>query len=76
VRPSRRSFRKGGTGYGGGDSPQFIQDMFNWLKSSNLGYHSYFNYNAPDGAHLLSEYPRAQTKYKQLFDSLPAPFTP
>lgn len=56
----------GGSGYGGGDSPQFIQHMFAWFQTSNLAYESYFDYNAPDGDHLLSHYPNAAAQYKTL----------
>jgi Glycosyl hydrolase family 26 len=57
----------GGSGTGGGDSPQFIQLMYNWMLSSNMAYQMYFDVDAADGNHELSEYPNAAALYKKLF---------
>jgi hypothetical protein len=47
------SFPEWGTGTrpdgrGGGDDPYFIEQMADWIGGSNLAYHSYWDYPAPD----------------------------
>ncbi len=56
-------------GHGGGDSPVFIQKMSDWLRSHNVAYHAYFEYDAPDGQHALmsGRYPLSAAKFKELF---------
>jgi hypothetical protein len=56
---------------GGGDSPAFIQDMYNWMASygSDLAYENYFDFSNS----TLSDFPNAATLYKQLFDGSGAP---
>jgi hypothetical protein len=57
----------GGTGHGGGDNPDFVQQLSAWIAASNVAYHAYFNYDAPDGNHLLSRFPRSATTFQGLF---------
>jgi hypothetical protein len=57
-------------GHGGGDDTYFIQQVYNWVTSHNYYYVSYFNENASDGDHHLSDFPNSFTLYKQLFTSL------
>jgi hypothetical protein len=57
----------GGGGYGGGDSPAFIQLMYSWMASSNMAYEVYFNFDTSNEKHALTDYPNAAALYKQLF---------
>jgi len=50
-------------GNGGGDSPPFVQNMYDWMAASNLGYQSYFDFSNS----VLSGVPNAQALYKTLF---------
>ena len=56
-------------GHGGGDCPQFVQAMHDWFASSTLGYQSYFEFDAPDGAHSLQggKFPQSAAKFQALF---------
>ena len=56
-------------GHGGGDAPYFIERMHEWLASSNVAYHAYFEYDAPDGQHRLTgtEFPNAAERFRALF---------
>lgn len=54
------SFPEWGTGTrpdgrGGGDDPYFITQMAGWIASSNVAYHNYWNYPAPDFNGILSD---------------------
>jgi len=42
-------------GHGGGDAPYFVQKMTQWIAQNNVGYHVYFDFDAPDGAHDLMD---------------------
>lgn len=57
-------------GHGGGDDTYFIQQVYNWVTSHNYYYVSYFNENASDGDHYLSDFPSSYSLYKQLFTPL------
>ena len=48
---------------GGGDAPSFVQSMYTWMSQSNLAYQMYFNASTS----VMSNYPNAQSTYKQLF---------
>jgi beta-mannanase len=48
---------------GGGDSPAFVQDMYNWMAHSNLAYESYWDYSSSS----LSDFPHSEALYKKLF---------
>ena len=48
---------------GGGDSPAFVQNMYDWMSHSNLAYQMYFNASTS----VLASYPKSQALYKQLF---------
>lgn len=54
------SFPEWGTGLrpdgrGGGDDPYFIEQMAAWLATSDLAYHNYWDYKAPDFNGRLSD---------------------
>ncbi len=53
-------------GHGGGDAPYFIQQMTQWIAQNNVGYHVYFAFDAPDGAHDLMDgsFPNAAAAFK------------
>jgi hypothetical protein len=58
----------------GGDNPAFIQGMSDWMNSlpasgpGSLAYHGYYNADAShDGYHALSHFPKARTRFLQLF---------
>jgi Glycosyl hydrolase family 26 len=36
-------------GHGGGDNPYFVNQMLAWLKSNNVGYQDYFDWNSGSG---------------------------
>src|SRR3954454_13916600 len=56
-------------GHGGGDDPYFIQKMHDWISSNNVAYAVYFEYDAPDGQHKLTdpEFPKGAAAFTQLF---------
>lgn len=65
-------------GHGGGDNPYYIEQMHAFINdpANNVYYHSYFDYQAGDGHHLLApkedgtavtEFPAAAAKFKELF---------
>jgi hypothetical protein len=53
-------------GHGGGDAPYFIQQMTQWIAQNNVGYHVYFAFDAPDGAHDLMDgsFPNSASAFK------------
>lgn len=42
-------------GRGGGDDPYFMEKMTEWLSTSDLAYHNYWDYPAPDFSARLSD---------------------
>lgn len=56
-------------GHGGGDAPYFIEQMHSWISQNNVGYHVYFEFDAPDGKHRLmtGQFPNGAAKFRQLF---------
>ncbi|MFZ4286652.1 glycoside hydrolase family 26 protein [Variovorax sp. HJSM1_2] len=56
-------------GHGLGDDPEFIQLMADWIKSNNVAWHHYWEYNAKDFAAKLNEgqFPLSATAFKQNF---------
>eukprot|EP01117_Protostelium_nocturnum_P015062 TRINITY_DN579_c0_g3_i1.p1 TRINITY_DN579_c0_g3~~TRINITY_DN579_c0_g3_i1.p1 ORF type:complete len:400 (+),score=53.69 TRINITY_DN579_c0_g3_i1:1-1200(+) len=73
---------------GGLDNAWYIEQMYNFITdpNNNVGYEIYFNIDAGDGLHRISDtnndgtrgfkttFPNAAAKYKQLFSTLP-PYT-
>lgn len=69
--------------YGGRDNPVFIQKMYEFIHepANNVHYHSYFDIQAPDGHHQLtqlpngapSEFPQGAALFRQLFGVKPFP---
>lgn len=63
----------GGDGHGGLDDPAFIQRMYNFIQdpANNVGYHSYFDYSAPDSNHAIScagtHFPNSAALFRKLF---------
>ncbi|MCZ7530350.1 MAG: glycoside hydrolase family 26 protein [Acidimicrobiia bacterium] len=58
-------------GHGGGDAPSFIQNMRDFIASSNVEYHVYFEFDHTDGAHMLSDgqFPQSAALYRELVGS-------
>ncbi len=66
-------------GHGGLDNPEFIQNMYNVMSAHSTPYACYFDVNATDGAHQLSngndaqgnrvttEFPNSAAKFLSLF---------
>jgi Glycosyl hydrolase family 26 len=56
-------------GHGGGDNPYFIEQMYEWIRTNNVAYHMYFEFDAPDGAHALmgDQFPNSADAFVQLF---------
>ena len=63
---------------GGGDDPDYIQHMYNWMVANNVSMECYFDIWAPDGNHQLwpggdpnnpvpTAFPKAAAKYRALF---------
>ncbi|GHH04021.1 glycosyl hydrolase [Comamonas sp. JC664] len=75
---------------GGGDNTYFVQQMLSFIfdPANNVGYHSYFDYQAPDGLHQLSnvdnngghtfqtQFPNAAALFKSFYANLPPPGGP
>ncbi len=65
---------------GGNDNPNYIQNMYNWMKAlpasgpASLAYHSYFEDDAADGNHKLmsDQFPNSAKLFKKLFGVLPS----
>jgi hypothetical protein len=55
--------------WGQGDDSAYVELMHGWMAASNLAYECYFEFDAPDGKHLLEsgQYPNGAAKYKALF---------
>jgi hypothetical protein len=52
------------------DNALFVQNMYNWIKSNNVLYESYFEYNYDKGNHQLRPttiFPTASSKYRSDF---------
>jgi hypothetical protein len=71
--------------HGGLDDPYYIEQMYKFINdpANNVGWHSYFDVQAPDGGHMLSpkedgtvvtKFPNSAAKFHELF-SLPASAT-
>ncbi|MFP2958008.1 glycoside hydrolase family 26 protein [Myxococcus sp. 1LA] len=70
---------------GGGDNTYFVQQMLSFIfnPANNVGYHSYFDYQAPDGLHQLSnvdnngghtfqtQFPNSAALFKNFYANLP-----
>jgi hypothetical protein len=59
-------------GHGGGDNPYFIQQMLDWIRTNDVAYALYFDYDAPDGRHSISsgQFPRAAAMFKAQIQAL------
>lgn len=72
------SFPEWGTGMrpdgrGGGDDPYFMEKMTEWLATSDLAYHNYWDYKAPDFNARLSDgsKPLAEAVFLRFFGVKP-----
>jgi hypothetical protein len=56
-------------GHGGGDDPYFIQQMYDWISNHDVAHADYFEYDAGDGRHSLTngQFPNAAAKFQALF---------
>ena len=53
---------------GAGDDPSFIQDMYNWMKTNQPAYETYFNYSSYDELNTTND-PNASAEYQKLWGS-------
>ena len=51
---------------GAGDDPSFIQDMYNWMKTNQPAYETYFNYSSYDELNTTND-PNASAEYQNLW---------
>jgi len=58
-------------GYGGGDAPYFIEQMYEWIRTNNVAYSMYFEYgdNVADYAIFAGRTPNAAQRLVELFGS-------
>lgn len=51
------------------DDPYFIDAMADWIEANRVEYHGYFEFDAPDGAHALSDggFPKASDSFRKRF---------
>lgn len=63
---------------GGDDDPYFITQMWSWIRTHDVAWETYFEHNAPDGAHQLegSQFPESGAEFKRLFGSVQSGVTP
>jgi hypothetical protein len=56
-------------GYGGGDSPYFIGQMYEWIRTNDVAYHMYFEYadSNSDYAIFDGKTPNAARRFVELF---------
>jgi hypothetical protein len=56
-------------GYGGGDSPYFIERMYEWIRTNNVAFHMYFEYadSVADYAIFGGRTPNAARRFVELF---------
>ncbi len=65
-------------GYGGGDSPEFVTRMYEWIRDNDVAYHAYFNYaDANIDARLFGGlFPNASARFIELFGTTAPPPPP
>ncbi len=58
-------------GYGGGDAPYFVEQMYEWIRTNNVAYSMYFEYadNVTDYAIFAGRTPNAAQRLVELFGS-------
>ena len=55
-------------GHGGGENPNFIRRMHEFIETHDVAYQAYFEYSAADGPHrLMVEFPESAPVFKELF---------
>ncbi|MGH2943213.1 MAG: glycoside hydrolase family 26 protein [Solirubrobacteraceae bacterium] len=56
-------------GYGGGDAPYFIEQMYEWIRTNNVAYHMYFEHTDGSGDYALFSggAPNASLRFVELF---------
>jgi len=56
-------------GYGGGDSPEFIEKMHAWIQSNNVAYNLYFDYAdaVAESRLFIGAFPNATARFLTLF---------
>jgi len=56
-------------GYGGGDTPYFIEQMYWWIRSHNVAYHLYFESHDPNGEYgvFSGRFPQAAQRFVEYF---------
>jgi hypothetical protein len=56
-------------GYGGGDTPYFVEQMYSWILQHNVAYHLYFESHDPNGQYgvFSGRFPTAASRFVELF---------
>jgi hypothetical protein len=55
-------------GHGGGEDPNFIRRMHDFVTTHDVAYQAYFEYSAQDGPHrLMEDFPESAPVFKELF---------
>ncbi len=67
-----------GDGYGGGDSPDFMQWMYEWIRDNDVAYHAYFDYadGVSDSRLFGGLFPAAAARFTSLFGGAAPPPPP
>jgi hypothetical protein len=68
-------------GHGLGDDPLYVAKMAQWISTHDVAFTSYFDVNAPDGAHAIldHDFPRSLAVFEHSFGAarpVPLPTTP
>lgn len=61
-------------GEGGGDDPEFIRHMGEWIAANNVAFHGYWNYQAKDfkASLTVGQYPKSEEAFRETFVKTPA----
>jgi hypothetical protein len=55
-------------GHGGGEDPNFIRRMHDFIETHDIAYQAYFEYTASDGPHrLMEDFPESAPVFRELF---------
>ena len=56
-------------GYGGGDTPYFIEQMYEWIRTNNVAYHMYFEYADSNADYKIfaGTMPNSARRFVELF---------
>ena len=64
-------------GHGGGDNPQFVRRMHDWIAGNDVAYHSYFEVDTGTPIRLMTgTFPLAAAEFRRLFGAAPSATPP